>query len=256
MNRLDHLLWATPDLEQSMIDWKELSGVRPARGGEHAGMGTRNALVSLNDGVYFEIIGPDPAQSLAGTLGGEFSAYEAPRLYTFAVQSGEFERAAVRLAGVGAALATPITLRRDASGTELEWRIAMIEHHSFGPLVPFLIDWGTLPILLQPRRRVEHYFRLKCSRLRRMSCERSTTRLKLIFLVSEGSLVWWPACRHPPGGFGSAPPELNPGAAFSCDMRRKKNEVVAPSCALGLVTCRDCCALVVVAWRINASVSL
>jgi hypothetical protein len=145
MNRLDHLLWATPDLEQSMIDWKELSGVRPARGGEHAGMGTRNALVSLNDGVYFEIIGPDPAQSLAGTLGGEFSAYEAPRLYTFAVQSGEFERAAVRLAGVGAALATPITLRRDASGTELEWRIAMIEHHSFGPLVPFLIDWGNAP---------------------------------------------------------------------------------------------------------------
>src|SRR5689334_2522280 len=62
LSRVDHLVYATPDLERGIREVERLLGIRAIHGGQHPGRGTRNAIIPLGPGVYLEIIGPDPHQ--------------------------------------------------------------------------------------------------------------------------------------------------------------------------------------------------
>ena len=87
MSRIDHLVYATPDLAAGVERVEKLLGVRAVPGGQHPGAGTRNALIGLGDQVYLEIIGPDPDQPKpprARRFG--IDELKSPRLVTWAAK--------------------------------------------------------------------------------------------------------------------------------------------------------------------------
>lgn len=150
MNRipphLDHLVLATPDLAATVADFTRRTGVTPAPGGVHLGLGTRNHLVSLGGRSYLEIIGPDPEQAgPAGTRPFGVDGLAGPRTVTWAISPPDLDAAiaAARARGHDPGPAYPMS-RRTPDGTLLSWRLTGGGEDSAG-LVPFLIDWGASP---------------------------------------------------------------------------------------------------------------
>jgi hypothetical protein len=143
---LDHLVYAAPDLAAALESFELRTGLRPAAGGRHLGLGTRNYLLRLGPTAYLEIIGPDlehpPAPGVAVPFGVD--RVVVPRLLTWAVHPPDLDVAVSRFAAAGADLGAPRAMsRRTPDGALLQWRLATALPLPFGGVVPFLIDWGS-----------------------------------------------------------------------------------------------------------------
>ena len=146
MTGLDHILWAAPDLAEGEKIIEILTGVKPARGGVHPGFGTRNSLIGLDLGVYFEIISPDPAQDLNRNRGGAIAALSRPGVIAFAIRTDDLDALGAAARREGLSLKGPVAMSRNRpDGVRLDWRILDLEHSRFGEAIPFVIDWGASP---------------------------------------------------------------------------------------------------------------
>ncbi|MET9906308.1 VOC family protein [Streptomyces sp. NPDC006476] len=142
---LDHLVLATPDLAATVADFTERTGVEPAPGGAHVGLGTRNHLVSLGGSRYLEIIGPDPEQTRAdGPRPFAVDELASARTVTWAISPPDLDAAvaAARARGYDPGDIRPMSRRRP-DGTLLRWRLTDGDTQHPSGLVPFLIDWGS-----------------------------------------------------------------------------------------------------------------
>jgi hypothetical protein len=142
---LDHLAYAVPDLAGAIADLERRVGVRAARGGQHPGQGTHNALLSLGEGRYLEIIAPDPGQpdpSSPRPFGVDPSAQ--PRLAGWAWRVDDIDAAIARARQHGYDPGDAIAMHRlTTEGVQLNWRLTL--NATGGGAVPFLIDWGDTP---------------------------------------------------------------------------------------------------------------
>jgi hypothetical protein len=145
--RVDHLVYGTPDLQRGIDSIETLLGVRATPGGQHPGLGTRNALVALGPSSYLEIIGPDPEQPKpAGPRRFGIDDLTAPRIVTWAAKSSSLETLTARAANEGVRLgAVTAGSRRRPDGLLLSWRYTDPNTVLGDRLVPFFIDWGATP---------------------------------------------------------------------------------------------------------------
>jgi hypothetical protein len=143
---LDHLMWGAPSLEVGIMEAERLFGVAPAPGGVHPGGGTCNALLSLGEATYLEVIAPDAAQDLTGTLGGRLKTLTRPGLITWAAAAQGLSEFGERAAALELVVRGPIPSTRAApDGGMLSWELMFLGGHPFGSLVPFFIDWLGTP---------------------------------------------------------------------------------------------------------------
>lgn len=144
IERVDHLVYAAPNLEAAVDHIEQLLGVRATPGGQHPGVGTRNALVSLGPKCYLEIIAPDPAQA----------TYQTPRpfgiddlatgkLVAWAANAPNLEQLSQRDLGGGVRIgSTGSGSRQTPDGAILAWRFSNPRTVIGDGIVPFFIDWG------------------------------------------------------------------------------------------------------------------
>ena len=147
LTRIDHLVYATPDLQRGTDQIERLLGVRATPGGQHPGRGTRNALIALGPASYLEIIGPDPEQPApAQPRPFGIDGLKEPRLVTWAAKGMNLDSLARNAARDGVKLGEVIAgSRRRADGVLLTWRYTDPRTVVADGVVPFVIDWGATP---------------------------------------------------------------------------------------------------------------
>lgn len=139
---IDHLVYATPDLDAAVDHLASLLGVRPAGGGRHVGVGTHNALLDLGDRTYLEVIAPDPDQPSPGSARPfGVDGLAQPRLAGWAVAVDDIDAAVAAARARGFDPGEPASMSRvTTEGVELRWRLT--RNATAGGAVPFLISWG------------------------------------------------------------------------------------------------------------------
>ncbi len=141
---IDHLVLGAAELGEGVAYLEGLLGVRAAEGGKHPGAGTHNALLSLGDMRYLEILAPDPEQAgVRGALTAALRDLDGPRLVTWAAKAPDIDEriAAAQAAGRDIGVVSGSS-RRLPDGGLLEWSFTFPPPPAGGGVAPFLIGWG------------------------------------------------------------------------------------------------------------------
>jgi Glyoxalase-like domain len=138
---LDHILLGCNDLDRGIQLVEEATGVRPAIGGVHPGRGTRNALLSLGERRYLEIIAPDSSQGPVVHF-PQILGMTDPRLIGWAVHPPDIAAVAKQLRENQVAFTGPDDgSRKRPDGRVLNWKTINLADDRHG-LLPFFIEWS------------------------------------------------------------------------------------------------------------------
>ena len=136
---IDHLILGVDDLDRGMSEFARRTGVTPIKGGVHPGKGTQNALVSLGDMRYIEILAPSREPGIAPD---QRTAFPTLTPVGWALHTRELAPvvAVLRRAGF-----TPSEIRPGArarpDGVRLTWQTAEVSGAGL-EAAPFFIAWG------------------------------------------------------------------------------------------------------------------
>lgn len=146
---IDHLVLATPDVEDTAarlrLDWE----VEIVAGGAHVGRGTCNELTGLGAATYLEIVGPDSAQPTPAfpRAFGVDDLTEARLVAWCARPTRPLPEVVAAVAALGIDLGCIAAMSRSRpDGVLLEWQLTFpLLGPDAGGVLPFLIDWQLSP---------------------------------------------------------------------------------------------------------------
>ena len=138
---LDHFILGCADLDRGIDFVEQHTGVRAAFGGVHPGRGTRNALLSLGERRYLEIMAPDPAQTVAPQI-PQLRELKQPRIVGWAAHTDDMGKLAERLRKASLQFEGPRPgSRQRPDGKLLQWKTLTLKDDQDG-LLPFFIEWS------------------------------------------------------------------------------------------------------------------
>ena len=141
---LDHLVYATPDLDATIERLEQLFSVRAAIGGQHPGWGTKNALLSLGPKAYLEIMGPDatqPEPKQPRPFG--MDTMSKPRLMTWVARTDDIQSVIDRAKRQELDLGElQEKSRKKPDGSILKWTMTDLRKNRKDGTIPYFINWG------------------------------------------------------------------------------------------------------------------
>ena len=139
---LDHILFGCSDLDSGIAFVEGATGVRAAFGGVHPGAGTRNALLSLGENRYLEIIAPDPKQPASADARDLRRLTKELVIVGWAAHRANLDTFASKLKQQGFDVEGPIPgSRKRPDGRVLTWKVMRLKGDST-QLLPFFIEWS------------------------------------------------------------------------------------------------------------------
>jgi catechol 2,3-dioxygenase-like lactoylglutathione lyase family enzyme len=138
MLRIDHVVFAVPDLDAAAARFRRDHGLDSAPGGRHRVWGTANRIVPLGHD-YIELIAVEDGALAARTPFGRAvleRAKGAGGWLAICVSTDDLDAVAGRLG-----LDVTAGARERPDGTEISWRSAGLEDPRREPFLPFFISW-------------------------------------------------------------------------------------------------------------------
>ncbi len=137
-HQFDHIILAINNLDSGIQQVERLTGVKASYGGRHPDSLTENAIVSLGDGMYIEILAP---RADADSVPGYFRQLEQLTILGWAIGSSDLDgtKSALSSANIASADILPGS-RMNGQGELLRWETTVIEsQEAIG--IPFFISW-------------------------------------------------------------------------------------------------------------------
>jgi hypothetical protein len=153
MLRLDHVVYAVPDLDEAAVRFREEFGLDSTAGGWHERWGTANRIVPLG-GQYLELVAVvDEAIALRNPFGRGVleRASRGGGWFTIAAVADDLDAVASRL---GIEVGSGSRMRPDRQ--TVRWRMAGLEDRRRDPWMPFFLMWDIPDDLYPGRARAGH----------------------------------------------------------------------------------------------------
>jgi Glyoxalase-like domain len=151
--RLDHVVYAVPDLDQAAVRFRGEFGLDSLEGGRHERWGTANRIVPLGD-QYLELVAAVDEPAAAATAFGRGVLERAAGgggWFTMAAVADDLDAVASRL---GLGVGTGSRMRPD--GQTVRWRMAGLDDPRREPWMPFFLAWDVTDELYPGRARAGH----------------------------------------------------------------------------------------------------
>jgi len=151
--RLDHVVYAVPDLDEAAVRFREEFGLDSTEGGRHERWGTANRIVPLGD-QYLELVAAVDEPTAAETAFGRGVLERASGgggWFTIAAVADDLDAVALRLrleVGSGS--------RTRPDGQTVRWRMAGLDDPRREPWMPFFMTWDVPEDLYPGRVRTGH----------------------------------------------------------------------------------------------------
>jgi len=151
--RLDHVVYAVPDLDEAAVRFRGEFGLDSTEGGRHERWGTANRIVPLGD-QYLELVAAVDEPMAAETAFGRGVLERAARgggWFTMAAVADDLDAVASRL---GIEVGSGSRTRPD--GQTVRWRMAGLDDQRREPWMPFFLTWDVPDELHPGRARAGH----------------------------------------------------------------------------------------------------
>ena len=142
---MDHLVYCVPDLEEAMAFFRDQHGIHPVIGGKHLKKGTQNALFSLGNQCYLEILAIDESNTSIDTdrwMG--IDHLTSPKLTRWSLKSDDLRHDTSIVNAYKPEMgAIEEGQRQTTSGKTLRWDMILPLSYPEVELIPFMVDWSS-----------------------------------------------------------------------------------------------------------------